>query len=530
MPANDKDHPTSMRWRFALPALIVVVGGLTVGAAVVGRSLRDGAPTGGRGAMTALARLAGQVGTDSGPPPPGKVPPAIGMNIAALRWYNTSVPFTNLARGHEWVGADWKPLAPELQDNDGTLLELKPGQAAQRFLSMPTQAPEGYRVTCTYTGSGMVTPGAATLVSAGPGRITFAVPKLGKPRGTPWVTVKGVQRGKPFGNLDCRGSESRPQDRFRPEFLRTVQGYKVLRFMDWQMANANSPITWATRHTPRGIRLDQDGVAIEDMLALIEITGADPWFCMPWNADDAYVAQFAAMVRDRLPAGRNVYVELGNEVWNTSFPVAKQAQQEGLAEGLATNPTEAGQRRYAEKLSQVMAIWEKAFAGRKGLVRVAATQHVVPQRSEMVLSFRDTASHVDALATAPYFGSMIGGVNLVEGPILERLTRELDQTIAQANEQRRVAQKYGKRYISYEGGQGLALPGDQPLLRQIENSEAMYRLYKRYLGWWKRDNGDLLMLYTSVLPISAGGAWGHSEYESDGPEQSAKLRAVLEER
>lgn len=114
--------------------------------------------------------------------------------------------------------------------------------------------------------------------------------------------------------------------RFRPAFIASLRGYGVIRFMDWQNANANQTVGWRNRHTPAGNRLDRDGVSIANMLALVRELGADPWFAMPWNTDPDYVNRFARMTRSNLPPGRHppgrhVYVKVGNKVWNTGFPV-----------------------------------------------------------------------------------------------------------------------------------------------------------------------------------------------------------------
>src|SRR5690606_20571076 len=131
---------------------------------------------------------------------------------------------------------------------------------------------------------------------------------------------------------------SAPSDQFfDPDYVAYIKRFSVLRFMVWQDMNENKPVTWATRSRMVGKDMVRrnDGVPIEVMIDLANAADADPWFCIPWNADEEYVRKFAELVRDRLvwKPGRKVYVELSNEVWNWMFPVTKQAAQEGLAEG-----------------------------------------------------------------------------------------------------------------------------------------------------------------------------------------------------
>jgi hypothetical protein len=299
--------------------------------------------------------------------------------------------------------------------------------------------------------------------------------------------------------------------------------------MDWANSNANNYVSLATRHLAGDSRNDQDGVAIEDMMATANQLNASPWFVMPWNADDAYYANFANYVAQTLPADKSVYVEVGNEVWNTSFAVAQQAQNEGLAEGLSTNARQAGLLRYAEKTVHVMQIWEAAFAGRQGLVRVVSSQHVLPKNADTLFTAPNLSAHTDAYATAPYFGSTMGGTQTRDG-VISALTTALQSTESYTLQDKAAATKYGKRYIAYEGGQGLALPVNIPLLIDVENSQEMYGFYSSWMQWWKTNIGDTLCLYASSGYAVSGGQWGISQFETDTPAQSAKLTAVLENR
>jgi len=183
-------------------------------------------------------------------------------------------------------------------------------------------------------------------------------------------------------------------------------------------------------------------------------------------------------------------------------------------------------RRYAERTTEVMRLWEAAFAGRGGLVRVLSTQHVVPETAEIALAFGDTLAHVDALATAPYFGMTLGGGQNTRESSLAALARDLPIAIQQAIENRRIAVRHGKRYMAYEGGQSLVLPAQLPLLEQLQHDPAMYDLYRQYLLLWRQQVGDTLCLLTSVAPPAVSGAWGLATREDESPTLAPKLRAV----
>lgn len=460
------------------------------------------------------------------PPPRATV---IGMNVPEIRYYGSSVPFANLIMGSDWLDSRWQLLSDTHQNANGDLLSLPVDGVALRFLSVPPTGPAGSEVRCTFRGSGDVSlAGGGTMIAAASNSVRF---RLTNPSGrptSPWLVVKDVDPRRPLRDLDCREASLARTVRFRPAFLATLRGYGVIRFMDWQNANANQAVAWRDRHTPAGNRLDRDGVSIEDMLALVGELGADPWFVMPWNADQDYVNQFARMARSRLPFDSHVYVEVGNEVWNTGFPVGRQAVAEGLARQLGTNEREAGMRRYAERTMEVMHPWEANFVGRGGLVRVLSTQHVLPETAEIALAYRNTVAHIDALATAPYFGTILGGTSNTRNSSVAVLAATLPVSIQQALDNRRVAVRHNKRYVAYEGGQSLVLPAQVQLLERLQHDPAMYDLYRRYLSLWRQKVGDTLCLLTSVAPSGPSGAWGLATREDDTTAVAPKLRAVRE--
>ena len=458
-------------------------------------------------------------------PPPR--PATIGVNLADFTINSSTAPFANLAIGSDWFGSQWQHLTEEQQDKNGNLLSVPADGEARRFLMVPPTGPGGFNARCTFTGAGRLDlQGNATPAKPGSHSISFHLVNEHGKTGLPWLVVSGFNPSNPVRNLDCRDVRLNRDARLRPEFLAPLRGFGVVRFMEWQRANLNVAVPWRERHMAASLRVDRDGLPIEDMLALVRALDADPWFVMPWNADDDYITRFARLVRRQLPPGRSVYVEVGNEVWNTGFGVAQQAIKEGLASGLSTDPGEAGTRRYAQRTVEVMRLWEAVFAGRFGLVRVLATQHEVPSMAETALSFADTTSHVDALATAPYVGTTVGGKGNTRESGLQVLEKALPVTLDAVIANRRVAVAHGKRYIGYEGGPSLALPEQNDLLDRIQHDEALYGFTQRFLAGWARNAGDVLCLYNSVSRPTSWGMWGLAAWENDTPAEAPKLRAA----
>ena len=499
--------------------------------AVSGLLMREHVVKKHKGIAKALGLLA--LSSGHGIPAMAVAPTTVGINLGKTVYFVRSRAFANLVRGGTWQSRipDYKQLGPEFVDKDGNVKSLPGGQPLWRLLSRPNASETEATIRCTYQGKGQLEPGlgAVQQVQFENGGFTFHWSGDNRAEGKVQLKLSSVDPSDPIRSIDCRETTLPSSARFDPEYLAYLRGFKILRFMDWQNTNGNLPISWATRHTSASQDIVKgDGIPIEDMIELANQIGADPWFCMPWNADDDYIRRFAQLVHDRLPAGHRVYVDLANEVWNLAFPVSRQARQEGVAEGLAPDPNTALLFRYAERTAHVMDIWAKVFADRPDrLVRVAACQNG-PGCLQRVLGFRDTAAHVDAAATAPYFGhAFTKDPPASVDEAYARMDGMIDEALGKALAAKAVAARYGKRYIAYEAGQHVVLK-DVDLSQKIQRDPRMYEAYKQYLGLWRAKIGDVLTLYSSISPVSKFGSWGLSEYLGQPVTEAPKLRAVRE--
>ena len=467
------------------------------------------------------------------------VPPTrLGINVSSVNWYSGDHAFTNLTIGDHWKWAapgGWKPYDPQYLGANGELLAVPVGGDAVKMLVRPDTGPGGVDITCSYAGSAELTVKGSGInnVSVRPGSVSFHWVNRWQ-KETVWIQVHSVKPGAPLHDLDCHKATAKAGDVFDPDFLRNLSGYQVIRFMDWQRANANEPhLSWQSRHLPSAADyVTADGVPAELMIKLANTVGADAWFSIPWGADDDYVKNFSEMVRDKLAPNHKVYVELGNEIWNWSFAASKMAAKEGQDLNLSTNPTVAQQRRYAQRIVQMMKIWEATFKGQeKRLVRVVATQNTNPHVAEIALESPDLPTHVDALATAPYFGwdIMKAGKTSDLDEIFRRLNDSADNALATALQNKAIAAKYGKAYITYEAGQHVVIPGDVPLEQSIQRDPRMHDAYRHYIGGWRKKIGNLLTMFGTAGPIGPGGAWGMVEHAGQSPAEAPKLRAMREE-
>jgi hypothetical protein len=78
-----------------------------------------------------------------------------------------------------------------------------------------------------------------------------------------------------------------------------------------------------------------DGIPMEADIAMAVHAGRPLWRCLPWNANNAYydaIGDLAAAAA--ISNSLTTYFEVGNEVWNGTYPVFNQARYEAMSEHL----------------------------------------------------------------------------------------------------------------------------------------------------------------------------------------------------
>jgi hypothetical protein len=462
------------------------------------------------------------------PPPPA----VLAINLASPVWWDMERSFANLAIGATWQlkqEKGWIDAPIGILGTDGSVQSLPPNATLMRMLTSPDTGPGGLDITCRFTGPGPLVGGGViqNLQNAG-NTIRYRLVNRWEPT-LAWLTANPTGPGERVSDLDCREAGMPRDALYAPGFLKATASFRVIRFKDWQQTDGNLPRRWADRHRPGGIDyVTADGVPIEDMMKLSAMEGADPWLSIPWNVDDAYVRNMAQLVHDTLPADRKVYVEVANEVWNWVFPVTSQASKEGLAEKLTGDGNVAVQLRLAQKTVANMKIWEQVFADRpRALVRIVATQHGNLDNVKQIFGYPGLLQHVDALASAPYFGIDVKAKP--DDASLDGFFRELDaarvKSINMAVEMRAAAAHAGKRYMAYEAGQHVLEP-NQSLAVRIQRDDRMEGIYRRYLADWQARVGDVLAIFDSSSRIDGAGAWGLQEHDGQPLSETPKRRAV----
>jgi len=123
---------------------------------------------------------------------------------------------------------------------------------------------------------------------------------------------------------------------FTSEFIEAMQKFSVIRTMDFSQANLNPTETWAERTKINFLgNTGINGQSWELQILLANAASRDLWINVPVKANDAYIDKLAKLfkygsdgsepytsvqaspVYPPLHPGLKVYVEYGNEIWNT---------------------------------------------------------------------------------------------------------------------------------------------------------------------------------------------------------------------
>ncbi|MHB1158266.1 MAG: hypothetical protein ACYC26_15685 [Phycisphaerales bacterium] len=490
------------------------------------------------------------------PPDPN---PQLGMNLAG---WDTEQPCVDLFRmGRLWIshriGETVWGSGPALDlDQHGWVRMLEPDCYVETILGVMGAGAEHYPsgdYTVLYEGEGQMTFSSnATIVDASqPGRILLHVDStLGSLR----LNITQTNPANYIRNIHVimPGRENTWQtDHWRADFLQRWAGVACFRFMDWGRTN-NSPIVrWSDRPTldDSVFRLHH-GVPLEMMIDLCNRQHINPWFCMPHQADDDFIRQYATMVRDNLDPNLKIHIEYSNEVWNTGFQQNAYAQQKAVELGLGGSSSEGACLFYVQRAVEIFKIWEEVFGGKDRLARVLAWQAASDPNVWLdgLLLANTQPGDVDVLAIAPYMSFTIPATSNDPGvpsaeqvaawsvdQVLDYVERTaLPNSILWISRARGVADKYGMYLVAYESGQHLVgvYGGENndaltALLQQANAHPRMGQLYTDYYNAWRNGGGDLMCAFDSMSAWTKWGSWGLLQYTDDDPAAGPKFMSTM---
>ena len=497
--------------------------------------------------------------------------PALGIGLAGIADWETQVPFIDLMKtARPWVGstaAEWGVWPFEALVEGGYLdergwLRAMPEGADRVETFVLSEMPVGarsligrYRVT--WEGRGNVDVGGIVArVDDRPTGVSFDY-RPGP--GSVSVAIKSTDSEDPVRDIRIMREDLIPLHEagevFNPDWIRLVEGFRLVRFMDWMRTNHSTQGDWAARPLPEDFTWAWRGVPVEVMLDLSNRIGADPWFNMPHMASDDYVRGFAGMVRDGLDPALMAHVEYSNEVWNFVFGQSQWAMEQARARW-GTEENGAWMQFAGMRAAEVMGIWAEVFGdeAEARLVRVAGLQAGWKGLEAAYLEaplaqaegIAPPAEAFDAYAIAAYFGYELGDAG-TEGELRDLMAREdgvevaLDW-IAEGSFAELVgdtlpyhadaAARYGLRLVAYEGGtHAVAHPplnedaAVNDFIIAVNHSAGMGELYGQLMAEWQAAGGTLFTAFVDVQQASRWGSWGALRHLDDMTARWATLLA-----
>jgi hypothetical protein len=120
---------------------------------------------------------------------------------------------------------------------------------------------------------------------------------------------------------------------------------------------------------------------------------------IPMSATDSYCYKVAGIMLANFPAGRRVYVELGDEIWNTGFSENLTATLMGRVQGLGLD----AYGWLIHRSGQIRTIFRNVFGSRADEIKIVLDVQYVGNSSGPLNQAVTQGVTIDALAVAPYF-------------------------------------------------------------------------------------------------------------------------------
>jgi len=507
--------------------------------------------------------------------------PRYGMNIDAINYYTTQLPFYDMSRVHrQWIGTapgDWynRSLALNL-DGDGWPLDIPAGYQLFLDLSLGEDS-QGNRIWPTgryrlsWQGSGTLHVTGLDQVSQSGNEIIYER-TAGHSRGVR-IYLSATTAGDHVRNirLETPGYET-ATSLFRPTFLNELRHFGVLRFMDWCQVNGNNSLSeWNQRARPDSAfwGVSKVGVPIEIMVTLANELGKDMWINVPHLASADYMTKLAQAVRYGTDGDQpytseqvnpqwaplnpelRVWVEYSNEVWSPGAPGPAQHlyARDVLAPLYGLNSVAEA---YGKHATVVWSAFTDVFGGTDRVVRVLGGWHA--NSSYAVEALSQAGGAADVVAIAPYIGGEVASGSTIPQAIVDSgyampyadiytsMGEHINGSMRTAVRSNFIAAvNAGSELVTYEGGPGIvgtgSLVNDQQLttyLTDFHRDSGWVATYQQYLQMLNDERVSTYTAYEYVRISSKYGYFGHKEYQSQPlgdlvtPGSAHKLRTLID--
>ncbi len=505
----------------------------------------------------------------------------LGLNLQGTEYFTTNWRFAN-AMKHAGVAVESHPGGMwfathndvQLDNNSRQLLDLdQHGYVRSMTLTdgrrldsvhalilaaeLPNSFPAGdYDVY--YDGEGSLTfeihGATGQTIDHGAGRMTL---RINEYSGELLVMVRITETdpnstGNYLRNIQViRPGQSR-DDLFHTAYISEITPFSVIRGIHFagDAEIYGSGLPWSQRKTLDSAHYGgRYGGPIEAMSLLANETNSDQWVNVPINADDSYVRNMANAVYDTLDSRLNVYVELGNELWNGAPPYS-EGQAYAAAQGRARWNNISGEETqdYHVALNwlgarsvEVCNIWRGVF-GTDRVICVMAGQAGWDYPGQQVLDCPINVANggsrcgdeADAFAIGPYVQE-----DAYDGITFSRASAEayISDAITHMNgpfrdslvANKSLADRYNIPLIAYEGGQHFY---GSTFTQEVNTHANMGTLYDNLFRIWEEIGGGLFVHFTETHAPSEFNyeAFGYKPYQystrANAPKYDALLRTM----
>lgn len=489
----------------------------------------------------------------------------IGTNISGLEYWQPQIIFKDAFKQcGEWLtrnvtsGGPWNTGATIPMRQDGYPTEVPFGNPGQQvhtlmFLDAGGAYPGGtYQILSEGSGSIQLEWDSGNRTFISPCNNSFTVTPTNQGI---HLTITASDINNPVRNIRIilpGFQDNYLSDPFYPRFINYLDSanlFSGIRFMDLMKTNFSPVKQWNQRTTKEYYSQTTDyGIAYEYMIQLCNRLNKDMWICIPHQADNNFIEQFAIMLRDSLEQDRKIYIEYSNETWNSVFSQTKYCNEQGALSGYTGQPWEQGWKFYAKRSADCHRIFETVFGiNNSRIIKVVASQSANSWLGNQIMSYYNSNSYnlsqtrANALAIAPYFGGHIadsignaGAINSISvSQILDAMRASVNsQTLAHTKAYKTIAEKYNMDLIAYEGGQHLSAinyQNNQTLtdkLIEANRSPEIEEIYCDMFDAWFNNGGKQFFNFSSSYKPNKYGSWGVIENTEQPLSKSFKWLAL----
>jgi hypothetical protein len=357
------------------------------------------------------------------------------------------------------------------------------------------------------------------------------------------------------------GSQSYTTEVFNAPFIAALSSFSVLRAMDFTATNSNPVVNWSDRTRPGHASQAVGNPAIaaggwqgrggawEYMVLLANQTGKDLWIDVPVGATDDYITKLAQLMKygsngttpytstqanpvwPGLAAGRKLYVEFSNEVWNTAGAFEQSrtnhtaAQAEVGAGGSPLNfDGETGDwnwawRRTAKRTVDISNIFRSVWGDAAMMTQIRPVfmsqlgyaDGPLLQGMHLLMNYYANPSRVATPHLPNYYIYGLGG-SAYYGPGDASSVNAVFSTMAAGFEtalqgDANWALAFGLKRIAYEGGPSFDQTGNGTTDGNLAAAWAdtrMTQVMTTQHATWNRNAGDLLMYFNLATDYQWG--------------------------